>query len=530
MFKGKPLWSEYFNEKGASAVIVGVTLTVLFGFAALAVDISHIIGVRKELKNATDAGALAGAQEMFEIKPGGGYFIRKNNAIAEATTVTTSHLSQLTAVEVNEGDVVLGHWRFADDAEGLDAGFFPITNPPAELSIADVSGIFDEINKDTTFVNAIQVMGRREAISVVAFFAGIFGIESFSRARTSVAYIGPPTPGPYDFGGPIAVCKEAITQADGTLECNVGRMSSDTNSTGSPETAAWTDLTQGDTINDCPTASASEVGDVLDPDDGEPLPPCFDWQPPPRFPCPPEDPEYPDCKDWPQIGLPMAATNGVGATNYDLFKACWGGHESTSEFPGGLPSASVDHDDDENTPEIPIDNDGVDGPEYSIEMTLPVVECDSHPCYYLKGTVTVRLLWVSRDGQTSNPGVNNKQAWREVPMRLDDWTCPLIDPASPDFVDTRLHTNFPSDIGQSPSPGLKECEDCPEMTADQRAFCWNDFFSHFGIARPPGEDMTDPTLKAKTMYFIPACEGELLPGGPGGSYFGILSTLPKLVL
>lgn len=492
-----PFRKGLLDERGATAVIVGVTVIVLFSFAALAVDISHIIGVRKELKNATDAGALAGAMEIFTPRPGGGYFVQEAQAIAEATTVATSHLSQLTNVEVNQGDVMLGHWRFADDDEGLDARFFPIPNPPAEMTAEEFSGLFDDVNKDATFLNAIQVRGRREVISVVAFFAGIFGIESFTQARTSVAFLGPVgswPPGSFE-GGPIAICQDKITKVDGTLECNIGRMSTDSNSTGEPETAAWTDFTQGADVSDCPTASAREVRDVVDGADPPPAG-CFQWENP----------------DWLTAGLPMGATNGVGDTNYRLIQDCWRG---TTEWP----SLSVDHDDDPDTPDVAIDADGFDGPERSVDITLPVVSCADHPCYYLTGAVKVKLLWVSRDGQVSI----NENGYREVPMRLDDWTCPLIDPASPSFVSADLHTNTPSDVGQSPAPPTN-------MTWDQRKFCWDDFFSHFGIALPPGWDMTEPTLQSKTMYFIPACEGEILSGGPGGNYFGVLSSSPKLVL
>ncbi len=44
------------NEKGSVAVIVALSLIMLFGFAALAVDLGFITMVKNELQNGADAG------------------------------------------------------------------------------------------------------------------------------------------------------------------------------------------------------------------------------------------------------------------------------------------------------------------------------------------------------------------------------------------------------------------------------------------------------------------------------------------
>ena len=54
------------NKRGAVAIYVAILLPVLIGFAALAVDVDHVYGVRNELQNAADAGALAGASDLFD--------------------------------------------------------------------------------------------------------------------------------------------------------------------------------------------------------------------------------------------------------------------------------------------------------------------------------------------------------------------------------------------------------------------------------------------------------------------------------
>ncbi len=50
------------DESGASAVMVGVMLTVLVGFAGVAVDVGAMYSERAQLQNAADAGALAAAK------------------------------------------------------------------------------------------------------------------------------------------------------------------------------------------------------------------------------------------------------------------------------------------------------------------------------------------------------------------------------------------------------------------------------------------------------------------------------------
>lgn len=49
------------NERGGVAVIVAISLVVLFGAAAMSVDISRLVGGKQQLQNAMDAAAHAGA-------------------------------------------------------------------------------------------------------------------------------------------------------------------------------------------------------------------------------------------------------------------------------------------------------------------------------------------------------------------------------------------------------------------------------------------------------------------------------------
>lgn len=53
----------FHEERGAVAVIVGLALVVLLGMLALTVDLGRAVGIRRDMVNASDAAALAAAQE-----------------------------------------------------------------------------------------------------------------------------------------------------------------------------------------------------------------------------------------------------------------------------------------------------------------------------------------------------------------------------------------------------------------------------------------------------------------------------------
>src|SRR5688500_14426347 len=56
-----PAWSD---RRGQSVVLFAIMLPLLFGVAAIVVDIAHMYVERRELQNAVDGAALAGAREL----------------------------------------------------------------------------------------------------------------------------------------------------------------------------------------------------------------------------------------------------------------------------------------------------------------------------------------------------------------------------------------------------------------------------------------------------------------------------------
>lgn len=254
MKKGPGLISKLKNERGATAVLVSILMTVFIGITALAVDVGHLYVARNELQNAADAGALAGARFLYTAD--GSSVNSGANTIADNAAV--ANMSEGLAVEVNQGDVQRGHWSYTTHT----------FTPNASL---DTVQLFDtyilRIDTDTDFINAVQQVVRRETTPVSSYFAGIFGIQDSSMQAQATAYIG--------FAGsldveevdlPIAICKESLVDALGKYQCEYGHMINIGESVPNSETGGWTDFNQD---GPCGGADASTVENLVG-SDGNP--------------------------------------------------------------------------------------------------------------------------------------------------------------------------------------------------------------------------------------------------------------------
>jgi Flp pilus assembly protein TadG len=94
------------KEGGAVAIVVAIVIFLLLGFGALSLDIAHLCVAQGELRNASDAGALAGALFLYNID---GTLVNEG-ANQIAFDAATENKSEKVAVEVNEGDIERGHW------------------------------------------------------------------------------------------------------------------------------------------------------------------------------------------------------------------------------------------------------------------------------------------------------------------------------------------------------------------------------------------------------------------------------------
>jgi hypothetical protein len=163
------------NNCGATAVIVAICLTMLIGFAALAVDVGYLYATRNELQNVADAGALAGAGYLGAQYAGMTYSEQQVYTFGRADIVgTVNEVSQKNRaagvdITINDADITIGIW----DA---DAG---------------------NVTPTLTSPDAVRVIARRDGSAnspIAAFFARIFGVASMDvSAVATAALTGPAT-------------------------------------------------------------------------------------------------------------------------------------------------------------------------------------------------------------------------------------------------------------------------------------------------------------------------------------------------
>jgi Flp pilus assembly protein TadG len=388
------LFSYLNNQQGVSAVIIAICIVMLVGFVALAIDVGHLYVARNELQNAADAGALAGAHNLFNEN----MTSVNEDANQFAYDAAVANLADQSPVEVedplsNNGDVQRGHWSFTTRT----------FTPNDSLEVVPLLGRSeDDLDVDLNFINAVKVITRRNTTKITSFFAGIFGWKGFSGSTDAVAYIG--------FAGdimtaeidqPIAICAQSVVsefsepfdpsappgidpcwETGGwdscSLSCNTGTMldsGSDKNAQDpTHNTAAWINYTKENDPGGCQTASASDMNQLV---------------------CAEELPE--GLSKELEIGQGVGATGGVQQSTLTKLKNCW--------LDGR--NYETDENGDKIQPGDPIDTDGDGIPDIAWNMLLPVVDCPGNNvsnCPKVVGVVCINMLWMTSGG-TPDPSL-----------------------------------------------------------------------------------------------------------------------------
>jgi len=335
------------NQKGAIAILTAILLVVLLGFAALSIDTGYLFASKNELQNAADAGALAGARELYISD---GTSVNENsNQIAYDTALR--NVSANSPVEVqwtsgNTGDVQRGHWSWGrgDRPRGF--------TPSDSLSPITLWGVSDsDLDDNLDFINAVQVTARRDVNQITSFFGKIFGIDGFRGSTTAVGYIGfAGSFAPYELDVPIAVCLESVTSIDANgntiFDCSIGRMINSGNNQSTSNTGGWTDFDQSE---ECNGVNSSDLTGLM----------------------------INNCDD--MSGNQTVITSGMletgGGQNqsvYDTLSNCW------------------------------THPDKSDGGTRPWKVKLPVVTCPGNnvgTCQQLVGGVTLEILWITGGGE-----------------------------------------------------------------------------------------------------------------------------------
>ncbi|MDQ1464448.1 MAG: hypothetical protein QOC73_1389, partial [Actinomycetota bacterium] len=164
------------RDDGAIAIMVALLSIVLFGFAALVVDIGNAYDVRSESQTAADSAARAGVTFLA----------------AHAGQVTTNELADTVKdyVARNGGPT---NWTGCRDSGGLPKNA-DLTDPTDGCITFQATG--------GTYQVRVQLPDRH----VPATLGGIFGVSSIRVAPLAVAQSGD-TPSP-----PCGPCKPALDQ------------------------------------------------------------------------------------------------------------------------------------------------------------------------------------------------------------------------------------------------------------------------------------------------------------------------------
>ncbi len=142
------------SRRGAIAVLVMVSLTVLIGMTALTVDVGYICLSRTEMQNAVDAGALAGAS---------GLAVGDTAATERAIAATGCNAIGREPVVVLSDDVQLGHW------EWTARSFTPVAEGEPQQYQA----------------NAVRVVG--EKLDLPLFFGAVLGVSNTDIVKQAIA-------------------------------------------------------------------------------------------------------------------------------------------------------------------------------------------------------------------------------------------------------------------------------------------------------------------------------------------------------
>ncbi|UCG17205.1 MAG: hypothetical protein JSV19_04075 [Phycisphaerales bacterium] len=143
------------KRRGATGVMALITLPILLGMAALAIDVGYIFTSVAELQNAIDAGALAGASAL----PIGDTEVKKRAMEAAAQNDVSGE-----SVEVPVEAIEIGYW------ESVSATF------TLASSVVDPLGLPP---------NAVRVVGQRRQLPLI--FAAVLGHNYTNLEREAIA-------------------------------------------------------------------------------------------------------------------------------------------------------------------------------------------------------------------------------------------------------------------------------------------------------------------------------------------------------
>jgi Flp pilus assembly protein TadG len=158
------------DQQGATAVMVAVALTALFGFVALGIDVGNLCVTRNQLQNIADAAALAGTRQLGRIYQPMTYDEQQGNdetliKSAIHDVAGQNQAAELDSLTIPGQDILIGQWQ-ANQNSG------------------------DPFTQTVNMPKAVRVIARRDAQAnspISTFFAGVIGTDLLSVSATATA-------------------------------------------------------------------------------------------------------------------------------------------------------------------------------------------------------------------------------------------------------------------------------------------------------------------------------------------------------
>jgi hypothetical protein len=193
------------DERGATAIIVGIMLPILFGVASLAIDVGYSMATRNELQNIADGAALAATGLLGDNYSGMStdellsYEVSDDEADIKGIAKDVAGQNQAGGVGniiINDVDIEIGQWDSSIEADDIDDSVRGTVNDPRFTPTPEQP-------------DAVRVTARREEVAngpISTFFSGIFGQDVVSvNAIATAALTGIDQIAPCELFWPVGI-------------------------------------------------------------------------------------------------------------------------------------------------------------------------------------------------------------------------------------------------------------------------------------------------------------------------------------
>lgn len=185
-------------QRGAMLITMSLFFIMIIGFAALAVDVGHILVARNELQNAADAAALAGANCLNKTPDSSGLDCTSTPAAPNTLNWTVAASKAFSSIGLNKADgATLG--AGVTQVEAVTTGYKNVMAPLGSTSLLEpstLSPVTCDLVVGPCYKPAVRVQlsktGTQNGGPVQTLIARMFGGSAMPVSATAVAVISSP--------------------------------------------------------------------------------------------------------------------------------------------------------------------------------------------------------------------------------------------------------------------------------------------------------------------------------------------------